>query len=331
LLAAPTLVNLDGDIVQRLLAIPAGAGVGQILGDEGRSLVIGRPASLRRWAASHLGAGRPPRPGKRPPTDLRPVARAVSFTPTTSAFHQRLVFERLMARHVPRSARRDLKPPAYLHLDPSERFPRVTVRGVAPAGSTLPGLFGPFRNRRAATRAVAVLHKRFPLRPCDYEFQPAADLALGLGCVYAQVHTCAAPCLTRVTEDAYRGLAAEAAHFLAGPQGRPEEARSWIPEWVSAADSRAVVIEESREGFEIYPVVAGTVLDDQIRTAQGKDIEGALEGMRWTGADETGHDRDWLAGWLYTPKRTGRYVVLDGDGNDSALVRRAMEQAPHVP
>jgi hypothetical protein len=257
------------------------------------------------------------------------VARAISFAATTSAFQQRLVFERVMARHVPWGARRDLKPAAYLHLDPGERFPRVTVRGAASAGATLPGLFGPFRNRRAAARAVAALHKLFPLRPCDFEFQPAADLALGLGCVYAQVRTCAAPCLTRVTEDAYRSLAAEAAHFLAGPQGRPEEARSWIPEWVSAADSRAVVIEEARAGLEIYPIVAGTVLDDQVMTTRGADIEHVLDGMNWTGAEGTGHDRDWLVAWMYTPKRTGRYVVLDGD-DESALVRRAIEQAPPV-
>ena len=304
--------------------------MGQILGDEGRSLVIGRPASLRRWAASHLGAGRPPRPGKRPPTDLRPVARAISFTPTTSGFHQRLVFERVMSRHVPRSARRDLKPPAYLHLDPGERFPRLTIRSTAPAGARLPGLFGPFRNRHAAARAVAALHKLFPLRPCDYEFEPAGDLALGLGCVYAQVHTCAAPCLTRVTEDAYRGLAAEAAHFLAEPQQRAEETRSWIPEWVTAADSRALVIEEAGDRVEIYPIVAGTVMEERAITCHPKDIEDVLGGMNWTGANETGHDRDWLAGWLYTPRRAGRYVVLDGDGNESALVRRAMEQAPPV-
>jgi excinuclease ABC subunit C len=235
-----------------------------------------------------------------------------------------------MARHVPKGARRDLKPPAYLRLDPGERFPRVTVRGAASAGGRLPGLFGPFRNRRAAARAVAALHKLFPLRPCDFEFHPAPDLAVGLGCVYAQVRTCAAPCLTRVSEDAYRGLAAEAVHFLAGPHGRPEETRSWIPEWVSAADSRAVVIEEAHEGLEIYPIIAGAVLDDQVRTAQAKDIEGALEGMKWTGANETGHDRGWLAAWLYAPKRSGRYVVLDGDENSSALVQLETTPTPRV-
>jgi len=325
--AAANLIPLDGDLAARLLEVPAAPGVGQILGDEGRSLVISRSASLRRWAASHLGAGRPPRKGARPPTDLRPVARALSFTTTTSGFHQRLVFERTMARHVPASARRDLKPPAYLHLDPAERFPRITVQGPVRPASNAAGSYGPFRNRRAAAAAVAALHKRFPLRPCDYDFEPAPDLALGLGCLYAQVRTCAAPCLCRVSEDGYRGLAAEVSRFLADPAARPEEAASSIPRWVAGADVRALVVEEGQGGVEVYPVMAGTVLDEHAMTVGRDSVEDFAGGLNWTGAVGTGHDRDWLASWLYTPRRAGRYVVLEPLDMSSALVRRAITSA----
>jgi hypothetical protein len=317
---ASTVVTLDGDLAGRLEEVPAAAGVAQILGPEGRSLVIGRPSHLRRWAASHLGAGKR-RPGTRPLTDLRPVARTLEVTVTTSGFHQRLVFERLMARYVAAAARRDLKPPAYLHLDSKERFPRVTVRPTASDPSVL---FGPFRNRGAAARAVAALHKVFPLRPCDYVFEPTPDLALGLGCVYAQVRTCSAPCLSRIGEEAYRGLADAAIAFLGRPHERPEEARAWIPEWVAGAETRALVVETGSEGIEIYPIAAGEVLEQHATTVQGEDIEDALTELNWTGASGTGHDRDWLAGWLYTPRRAGRYVVLDGDENGAALVRRAL-------
>jgi hypothetical protein len=319
--AAPTLIPLDGDLAARLQEIPASAGVGQILGPEGKSLVIGRPAHLRRWAASHLGLGRARRAGARPPTDLRSVARALQVTVTTSGFQQRLVFERVMARYVAPSARRDLKPAAWLHLDPSERFPRVTVRALA---SDPAGLFGPFRNRPAAARAVAALHKLFPLRPCDFVFEPAVDLPLGLGCVYAQVKTCAAPCLSRVSEEGYRGLAADACQYLSRPHTRPDDSRSWIPDWVAATETRAVVVEEGRDGFEIYPIVSGTVLEGQATTVRKEDVEDAFHGLNWTGGEGTGHDRDWLAGWLYTPRRAGRYLVLDSLENSATLVRRAL-------
>lgn len=318
---ASTTITLAGDLTACLREIPAAAGVGQILGAEGRSLVIGRPAHLRRWAASHLGAGRPSRRASRPPTDLRPVAAAVSCSVTTSGFQQRLVFERLMARHVPKGARRDLRPPAWLHLDPRERFPRVTVRS---ATADRAGLFGPFRNRPAAARAVAALHKLFPLRPCDYAFEPAPDLALGLGCVYAQVRTCAAPCLARVGEDAYRGLAAEAAAFLARPEARPREAAAWIPPWVSAADARALVVETGQDGIEIYPVAAGAVLEEEGLTTPAEDIEGSLQGLRWAPAAEPRDDAAWLSAWLHAPRRTGRYVVVDGAADPAARVRDAL-------
>src|SRR6185436_10016743 len=106
--------------------------------------------------------------------------------------------------------RRDLKPPAYLRLDPAERFPRATVENTAGE----PTRFGPFRDRRAAGKALAALHKAFPLRPCDYVFEPHPELPLGVGCLYAQVRSCAAPCLVRISEEEYRGLAAAAADVL---------------------------------------------------------------------------------------------------------------------
>src|SRR5262249_14309866 len=153
-------------------------GVGQLLGPDGRNLILGRPANLRRWAGSHLGAARAgPKTLKRvrPRTDLRSVTSAVAYAPTSSGFHQRLVYERAMARHVDPAQRRDLTAPGFLHLDPQERFPRVTIR---PQAASPAALFGPFRDRRAAERALKELHKLFPLRPCDYEFEPAPDLAL---------------------------------------------------------------------------------------------------------------------------------------------------------
>ena len=112
-----TSIELEGDCAAALARLPPRAGVGQILGPDGRNLVVGRPANLRRWAANHLGLGRPVAKGKRPPTDLSPIATAVAFAEATSPFHQRVLFERLMDRHVPRAQRRD----------PSDPPPKETI------------------------------------------------------------------------------------------------------------------------------------------------------------------------------------------------------------
>jgi hypothetical protein len=320
---APTPLTptpLEPDLTAALGALPARPGVAQIVGPGGKSLVIGRPANLRRWAAGHLGQGPPAPKGRRPRTDLRPVAREVRWTATTSVFHQRLVFERLMAQHVRPEARRDLKPPAYVHLDTAERFPRLSVRGAdAPPQS----LYGPFRDRRAATRAIEALHKLIPLRPCDFTFEPAPDLALGLGCLFAQVRTCAAPCLVRTSEHDYRALAVRAAALLSRPDARPEGAASWAPPWVAAvAESRALVVEKTKGGIELYPVREGAVLEEaSVRVEPGRLAE-ALASLRWPAPDPPRDDRRWLSAWLHAPKRTGAFIVLDPGDDASALSRK---------
>lgn len=319
-----TTIALRGDVAAALSEVPALPGVGQILGPEGRSLLIGRPANLRRWAATHLGARRPARKGARPPTDLSPVAAAVGCVLTTSAFHQRLVFERLMSGHVPLAARRDLKTPAYLHLDPAERFPRLTVR---PLRTVAADLFGPFRDRRAAERARASLHKLFPLRPCDYVFEPDPALVLGLGCVYAQVRTCSAPCLVRIAEEAYRGLAREVASFLARPAARPEASGEWLPPWVSAAETGlGLVADRAKAGIELYPVREGAVLEEHSVIANPEELASAVQRLAWPDPDAPRDDRPWLSAWLHTSRRSGAFLVVE-DREDAVTLEVRIREA----
>jgi hypothetical protein len=323
-----TTAPLEGDIAAILATVPTVAGVAQVLGPEGRNLVIGKPANLRRWAASRLGLGKPPKKGTRPPTDLRPIATALAYQATTSPFHQRLVFERLMARHVPRSARRDLKDPVYLHLDTQERFPRVTVRS---AESGFAGLHGPFRDRRVAERARQHLNKKYSLRPCDYTFEPDPALPLGLGCLYAQVRSCAAPCLARVTEEEYRALAARAATYLAGPEAREDDGQAPFRPWVGTADpGTALVVARGRAGLELYPVRRGAVLEEGSVVAEEEEpLESALARVSWPDADAERDDGPWLSSWLHAPRRGGAYVLVDvgeAPASMAARIRAAGEE-----
>ncbi len=257
-LPALDLVPLAGDAAGAVARVPAGPGVGQILGPDGRSLLLATASNLRRWAASHLGLGKPAAPGRRPKTNLAGVATAIGWVKADGPFRQRLLYERLVAPLVPLAARRDLKPPAFLHLDPAQRFPRVTVRG-ADEGPAF--LFGPFRDRRAAEKARDALLRLFPLRPCDYEFEPDPALPLGLGCLYAQVRSCAAPCLRRVGEEEYRALAARAAAWLARPSARGE-APPAVPAIVASAGARGLVVDAGRREIGLYPVARGRVIED---------------------------------------------------------------------
>jgi len=275
-------VALDGDLDERLASIPASAGVAQLLTAEGRNLLIGRASNLRRWAATRLGAGPLPPKGKRPPTNLRPVAASLAFAATRTPFEQKLAYERLMARHVPAAQRRDLKPPVFLHLDPRERFPRLTIR-AAEAGPA--GLFGPFRDKKAAERARTALHKAYPLRPCDYVFEPDPALPLGLGCLFAQVRSCAAPCLKRIGENDYRRIAADTADVLRTPAGR-DDALGLAP-WVGALEgSRGIVVDVAKTRVGLFPVREGRVREAAAIAAGPDELDDALDRLAWDEAAE---------------------------------------------
>ena len=316
-LPALARVALAGEAGPALAQVPAAPGIGQILGPDERSLVLAPTPNLRRWAASQLGLGRPrTSPGarkRRPKTNLAGIATAIAWVETDGAFRRRLVYERLVAPLVPLSARRDLKPPAFLHLDPSERFPRVTVCGAG-AGP----LYGPFRDRRAAEKARDALQRLIPLRPCEYRFEPDPALPLGLGCLYAQVRSCAAPCLQRVSEDEYRALAARAAGWLADPSRRAD-APPAVPATVTAAASgRAVIVDGGRRSVGLFPVRGGRVLDAAALEVPPEELEAAVERLAWPEAGPP-DDWPWLAAWLCSPKGRSSLVVVDESRSPAEL------------
>jgi hypothetical protein len=304
-LPALRFIPLEGDLAELVRHLPAAPGVGQLLrGPDHHNLLLAPASNLRRWAADHLGLGEPPPPGRRPKTDLSGVATSIGWARTTSPFAQRLLYERLIAPLVPASERRELKPPAFLHLDPSERFPRLTVRGP---GDETAGLYGPFRHRRAAEKARDAVNRLFGLRPCELVFEPAPDLPLGLGCLYAQVRSCAAPCLLRIGESDYRALAARAARWLSDPASRSDGPDVVAPVVEEVTTSRGVVVAAGRREIELYPVRAGRVLEDAATTATPDQLDAAVFGLRWP-QGRSGDDWSWLLAWMATPRGRRSYV-----------------------
>jgi hypothetical protein len=283
--------------------VPTSAGVAEIVAADGQSLLVARASNLRKWFATRLGHATV-KPGARPPTDLTAVAAMLRWRTTTSPFAQRLAFERLMSERFPGINRRDLKPPVYLRLDASERFPRVTVETRGSVRSHHADRFGPFRDRAAAEKALHALHKLFPLRPCDFTFEPHPELTLGVNCFYAQVRTCAAPCLSRVSEDAYRGLARDVARFLTAPSVRTSDAETWLRPYVTSSAARAVVLQPTRRAVELYPIVSG-VVGTGVTVSSADAAEAAIASLDWSppAAEEAGRDEAWLASWLFQTQR----------------------------
>jgi hypothetical protein len=323
----PALARTDfaGGVAAAVARVPAAPGVGQLLGADGRSLVVGTASSLRRWAAGHLGMGKPPAPGKRPRTNLAPVAAAIGWVETDGPFRQRLLYERLMASLVPLAARRDLKPPVFLHLDPTVRFPRLSVR-VRQADRSR--LYGPFRDRRAAERAREAVHRRFPLRPCEYVFEPDPELPLGLGCVFAQVRSCAAPCLGRVGEDEYRALAARAEAWLADPRAHADAPEA-VPSLVAAATAaRALVVDAGRRHVGLAPVVGGRVVDESFAAVDAGALESAVAAITWDAGSDGPDDWPWVLAWLRSATARAAFLAVAPGESAESLAGRARAVLP---
>ncbi len=284
--------------------------------------MLAQAANLRKWASAHLGRGKPPAAGRRPKTNLSGIATSLGWARTATPFAQRLLYERLSAPLVPLSERRDLKPPAFLHLDPEERFPRLSVRDTEKGVS---GLFGPFRNRRAAEKARDALNHLFALRPCDYVFEPDPSLPLGLGCLYAQVRSCSAPCLARVSEEDYRALAGRTAAWLAGPEARTDAPDAVPSSVVRAQEAIAVVVSVGRREVGLYPVREGHVLDAAARTTPAAEIDASVARLEWPAAAGP-DDWPWLAAWIASPRGRGSYVPVH-DAHDRGALAEAIRGA----
>jgi hypothetical protein len=299
-------IDLTPGSVPALESVPKAPGVGHILGPEGQSLLLATSSNLRKWAESNLGMApaRARAGATRPKTNLAGIATAVDWVETDGPFQQRLAYERLASRFVPASRRRDLKPPFFVRLDPAERFPRATVHGEAGEGE----LYGPFRDRRAADKAKDALQRAFELRPCDYVFEPDPALPLGLGCIYAQVRSCAAPCLQRVSEPEYRALAASAAAWLAEPAARAT-APAALPATVASAAGRALVVDAGKRVVGLYPVRAGRVLDAAAIVGPPSELDTAIARLSWPEPDAPS-DWPWLTGWLRGARARASFVSV---------------------
>jgi hypothetical protein len=304
-------------LAEALRRVPASPGVAQLVGEAGRSLLIARPADLRRWARSQLGLGRPRR--GRPATDLSGVARSLLWAETGSGFEQRLLCEKLLSANVPAAERRDLPSPFWLCLDPEERFPRVVV---SPRPAARGRSWGILASRDAARTARDRLNRQFSLRPCEEEFAPAPDLPLGLACLYAQVRTCSAPCLERIGPGAYRELARRAGDFLSAPGQRPPESGAWLGSSVAPHEARSVVAERVEGGIAAWPVRGARVGAGVTAESAGE----ALAALLWPAPDAEAPDAAWLVDWLVDRRRTGAYRIL-GPGEEPCELAAELEEA----
>ena len=190
-----TIPGLDPELVAKAARLPALPGIYLFKDADGRVLYVGKAGDLKARVRTYL-AGRDTRPlvalFLRRATDVEVV--------TTKSASEALILEnvRIKTERPPYNLRlKDDKSYLVVRVDRSHDFPRLgLVRRIRRDGATY---FGPFANAKSVRRTLTYLRTLFPLRSCsDREL-----LERDRPCLYHQIGRCAAPCVGKITKEAY--------------------------------------------------------------------------------------------------------------------------------
>ena len=192
--------------------IPAQPGVYRFRDAAGRVIYVGKARSLRQRLSSYFAD----------PATLHPRTRSMVEAAATvdwvivATEAEALSLEYSWIKEFdPRFnvKYRDDKSYPYLAITTGEDFPRAAVvREAKRKGSRY---FGPYAHAWAIRDTLDQLVRVFPVRTCrDGVFRRAAQV--GRPCLLGYIDRCAAPCVSRVTQDEYRQIVDDLCAFLAG-------------------------------------------------------------------------------------------------------------------
>jgi hypothetical protein len=92
--------------------------------------------------------------------------------------------------------------------------------------------------------------------------------------------------------------------------------------WVGAiAHSRGLIADRAGATVELYPVVAGAVVDEGMVSTTMEDLAAGVASLCWDPPADPRDDTPWLLPWLHG-KRTGSYVELAPGETAAAIAAR---------
>ena len=202
-------VSLRPDLEPQLDALPTVAGVYLFRDDRDRVIYIGKAANLRQRVRNYFRKSGDER------FQIERLRRAVARIEALTAGSEReaLVLEdALVKQHQPRYniKLRDDKSFLFLRLRRDDPFPYVEIVRRPPRDNN--PTFGPDPSAKAARRTANVLHKIFPLRTCsNVKFSHRTR-----PCLDHQIGRCPAPCVGKISTEAYATVVEGAERFLGG-------------------------------------------------------------------------------------------------------------------
>lgn len=194
-------------LTDKVRRLPDSPGVYFFKDRTGRTIYIGKAASLRKRVASHFARYLDPRHQA-----LIDNIAAIDYRLTDSELAAIFLEGGLIKKYQPRYnvLWRDDKSYPYLKLTVDEDFPRLLIvrKRVEDGGL----YFGPFEGTGVIRKILATAHALFPLRSC----RPSPVAKRTAPCLNSHIQRCLAPCLGQVDPASYQKVVKQLTCFLAG-------------------------------------------------------------------------------------------------------------------
>ncbi len=225
--------NLSTSFRDKLAALPDKPGCYLMRDRKGTIIYVGKALSLRRRVQSYF---RPATLRDAPPK-LRSLINSVADLETVTVRNEAealLTESALIKQYRPRFniVLRDDKRYLALRADPRDPVPRLATCRILRDDHAL--YFGPFPSAAVVRAVLDFTEKRYGLRKC-HPIHPDAETYKH--CINDIVRFCSAPCVARVTPEAYRARFDEACAFLRGERlGVIEEVKAQMQVAAAARD-----------------------------------------------------------------------------------------------
>lgn len=188
--------------------LPTKPGVYRMQDARGDVLYVGKARALKNRVSNYTQVERLPNRLRR----MVAQTRSMTIVTTGSEAEALLLEAQLIKRYRPayNVLLRDDKSFPFILLRADHDFPRIQKhRGARRAKGNY---YGPFASAGSVNQTINALQKLFLLRNCSDSFFNNRDRP----CLLYQIKRCSAPCVDRISKDAYDDLVSDAKAFLSG-------------------------------------------------------------------------------------------------------------------
>lgn len=182
---------------------------------DGDALYVGKAKNLKKRVNSYTGVGKLPYRLKRMVSETFNMEFVTTHTEVEALLLESNLIKRLMPRY--NVLLRDDKSFPYILVTADKETAQITKHRGA---QTRDGdYFGPFADATAVNMTITALEKAFLLRSCsDGVFNNRKR-----PCLLYQIKRCSAPCVDKISPDAYGELVEQARAFLSGRSQRVQQ------------------------------------------------------------------------------------------------------------